>query len=62
MKGLSWFKPTAEMHVAKAFELTELLSRHGFHIEVLKSSRPGYIVYEDDIQIVAEPFFDTPGG
>ena len=60
-RGLSWFKPTAENHVTCAHELAELLSRHGYHIEILKSSRPGYVVYEDEFQLVAEPFTDTAG-
>jgi hypothetical protein len=27
--------------------------------EIVKSERPGYIVYEDDAQVIAEPFRDT---
>lgn len=58
--GLSWFKPTAEQHIQKAHELAAVLSELGFVIEILKTDRPGYIVYEDEFQIVAEPFSDTP--
>lgn len=58
--GLSWFKPTAEQHIQKAHELAAILSELGFVIEILKTDRPGYIVYEDEFQIVAEPFSDTP--
>lgn len=61
-KGLSWFKPNARDHVTRAYELAEMLSQHGYHIEVLKSARPGYVVYEDEFQLVAEPFADTAGG
>ncbi len=57
-KGLSWFKPTARQHLDKAFELAELLTRHGVAIELLKAARIGYVIYEDDHQVVAEPFAD----
>lgn len=57
-KGLSWFKPSATQHLDKAFELADLLRRHGIAIEILKAARVGYVVYEDDHQVVAEPFAD----
>jgi len=58
-KGLSWFKPSATAHIAKAFELKSILDECGFNIEVIKESRIGYVVFEDDYQVVAEPFADT---
>lgn len=59
-KGLSWLKPTATEHVAKAFELGNLLEGQGCMIEVLKAHRVGHVVYEDKHQVVAEPFATTP--
>lgn len=58
-KGLSWFKPDARQHIQRAFELKVLLQDSGFVIDCIRTSRPGYVVYEDDHQIVAEPFSDT---
>lgn len=58
-KGLSWFKPSATDHIAKAFELKSILDEHGFAIEVIKEERIGYIVFEDEYQVVAEPFAET---
>lgn len=58
-KGISWFKPGASEHISKAFELSEILREHGHHVEMRKSRRPGYVVYEDSHQIVAEPFSET---
>ncbi len=58
-KGLSWFKPSATEHIAKAFELKSLLDESGFTIEVIKEDRVGYVVFEDEYQVVAEPFADT---
>ena len=48
-RGLSWFKPDAQTHLSKAFELAELLLECGYDVEVLKSARPGYVIYEDDV-------------
>ena len=58
-KGLSWFKPSATAHIAKAFELKSILDESGFNIEVIKEERIGYVVFEDEYQVVAEPFADT---
>ena len=58
-KGLSWFKASAKEHISKAFELKSMLEENGFPIEILKERRVGYVVYEDDYQVVAEPFSDT---
>ena len=40
-------------------ELCRLLNEHGVTTEMLRSERPGYIVFEDEFQIAAEPFFET---
>lgn len=58
-KGISWLKPTARRHVRRMWELKDILDEHGYFVTVIKTERPGYIVYEDNVQIVAEPFSDT---
>jgi hypothetical protein len=58
-RGISWFKDSALDHIAKAQEMAEILVRHGIGVEVLKAERVGYVVYEDEFQIVAEPFADV---
>lgn len=40
-------------------ELAILLEAHGIIVNVIRTERPGYIVYEDPYQITAEPFSDT---
>jgi len=59
-KGLSWFKDEASTAIERSFELVDLLSENGYPIEILRTDRVGYVVYEDDDQVVAEPFSDTP--
>ena len=58
-KGIAWFKSSATAHLTRIHELAELLDRYDVRTEIVKSERPGYIVYEDDSQIIAEPFRDT---
>ena len=35
-----------------------ILQSHGINVSILKTERVGYVVYEDEFQIVAEPFTD----
>jgi hypothetical protein len=58
-KAISWFRESATEHIAMANELVTVLERNGVRILALRTSRPGYVVYEDDVQVVAEPFNDT---
>ena len=58
-KGISWLKDTAKEHIDKMREVAEILGRHGHRVEMLKESRPGYLLYEDEFQVVAEPFADS---
>ena len=58
-RGLSWFKDTATDHIAQIRELVAILENHSVHVQALKAKRVGYVVYEDEYQIVAEPFADT---
>lgn len=59
-RGISRFKDTATEHMRRIREIVVVLEAHGILVEMLTTSRPGYVVYEDDHQIVAEPFSETP--
>ena len=58
-RGISWFKDSAKQYVQKMFEVREILREAGIQVDVITTRRPGYLLYEDDAQIVAEPFADT---
>lgn len=58
--ALSWFKETATEHVSKMRELQRILEDYGVHAETIRTRRPGYVVYEDAHQVLAQPFADTP--
>jgi len=57
-KALSWFKDSAHEHIARVRELVAILQNHGVPVRMLKADRVGYVVYEDEYQVVAEPFAD----
>jgi hypothetical protein len=58
--AVSWFKDSALGHIAHMRVVCRMLSQHGIHTEMLSTDRPGYIVFEDDHQVAAVPFTDTP--
>jgi hypothetical protein len=55
-RGMSWFKDNAHDHLNRIREVQQLLADDGIVVLVRTTDRPGYIVYEDDFQVVAEPF------
>jgi hypothetical protein len=57
--ALSWFKDTAVEHIGKMHVLVQILEAHGVIVDVLRTERPGYVVYEDTFQVAAEPFKET---
>jgi hypothetical protein len=58
--ALSWYRGQAKEHLARARSLMRFLIEQGELVHELRTKRPGYIVFEDDVQVVAEPFADTP--
>jgi len=58
-RGISWFKASAHEHIEKVRVMGAMLERHGVPVTMLKVDRVGYVLYEDDHQIVAEPFADV---
>lgn len=57
--ALSWFKDTAAEHIRQMRLLADILERHGMEVLMLRSRRPGYVVYGDEHQVAAEPYSDT---
>ena len=55
---MCWFKPTATEHIAKVREISCILQQNGVYVRLIKAQRPGYVIYEDEYQVVAEPFAD----
>jgi hypothetical protein len=59
-QAISWFKGAATLHIAKMREFKTILERNSIDVEIMTTTRPGYIVYEDRNQVAAYPFADTP--
>lgn len=60
--AIFWFKPqvVGETELwAKLMELVRLLQKYSYTVEMVSTTRPGKIVYDDDFQIAAVPFNDT---
>jgi hypothetical protein len=36
--------------------MANILERNGIYVKKIRTNRPGYVIYEDRWQIVAEPF------
>lgn len=58
-KAISWFRENATAHLARAEAMMALLAPYGVRFRAVHTCRPGYIVYQDEFQVVAEPFTDT---
>jgi hypothetical protein len=58
-KGIAWFRDTATECLKRMHALKGVLERHGYSISLLRAERVGYIVHEDEFQVIAEPFSDT---
>jgi len=57
-KAISWFKPTVHKFIGRMQDLASILYAHDVPIKILKTKRPGYIVYEDEYQVLAMRFND----
>lgn len=60
-RGICWFRPSAHEHIRKARELARLIDQQGIWVRMIKTGQPGYVVFEDEFQIVAEPFASVRG-
>jgi hypothetical protein len=58
-RAITWFKDSAYEHLERVREIVEILRNHDVGVEVITTDRPGYVVYEDEWQLAAEPFRDT---
>ena len=54
--GICWFKTDAAEHISRIWEMVQILERNGVYVKKLKTDKPGYVIYEDEWQLVAEPF------
>ena len=61
-KGIAWFPDTASECLSRMHVLKRILESHGLAVVVISETHVGYVVYEDEFQVVAEFFADTRTG
>ncbi len=54
--GICWFRTGSAEHIARIWEMVRILERNGIYVKKIRTDRPGYKIYEDEWQLVAEPF------
>jgi hypothetical protein len=54
--GICWFKTGATEHISRIWDMVRILERNGIYVKKIKTDKPGYVIYEDEWQLVAEPF------
>lgn len=52
--GVCWFKTDATRYIEQIQEMVVILERNGISVQKIKTDKPGYLIYEDDWQLVAE--------
>jgi hypothetical protein len=57
-RSLCWFRSTAREHLQRAWEVVAILNERGIFMRMIKCKTPGYIIYEDQVQVLAYPFPD----
>lgn len=55
-----WFKQEAREHVQRMQQVAVMLRHHDIGVRIVRSARPGRIVYEDEWQVGVVPFRDSP--
>lgn len=54
--GICWFKTSSVEHISRIWEMVRILERNGIFVKKIRTDKPGYVIYEDEWQLVAEPF------
>lgn len=54
-RGICWFKASATEHISRILAMAQILDRNGIHVKKIKTNKPGYVIFEDEWQLVAEP-------
>jgi hypothetical protein len=54
--GICWFKIGSSEHISRIWEMVHILERNGIYVKKIRTEKPGYVIYDDEWQLVAEPF------
>ncbi|MCA1595759.1 MAG: hypothetical protein LC772_04985 [Chloroflexi bacterium] len=56
-RAIFWLKPACDEHRSRLWELAHFIHQQGLFTELFAVRHPGQIVYEDDFQVAAVPFW-----
>ena len=54
----SWFREDSAECIDRVWQMVGLLKRSGVAVELIRTTQPGYVTYEDEQQVTAVPFAD----
>lgn len=54
-RSICWFRSTAHEHLRRAWEMVAILEERDIFMRLIKTEVPGYILYEDEAQVLAHP-------
>jgi hypothetical protein len=57
-RAVFWYRASAVSHVRRTWRLVVMLAHHGVASRLVKTHKPGRIVWEDDHQVAAIPWRD----
>jgi hypothetical protein len=57
-QSICWFRSTATEHLRHAWEMVALMEEHDVFLRMIRTEMPGYILYEDEAQVLAHPYAD----
>lgn len=52
--AIAWFKDSAKVFISKMWDLVAILEENEVSTRVLKTDKPGMILYEDEFQVLAK--------
>lgn len=59
-RAIAWFKPEAHEPLERIWAIKAVLEEFGYPIDLVKTTTPGQVIYEDEWQIIAKPFRKSP--
>jgi len=57
-RSVCWFRSNAREHLRRAWEMVMILEERDIFIRMIKTETPGYVLYEDEVQVLAYPNHD----
>jgi len=55
LAGMCWFKTDATEHISRIWQMVQILERDSMYMKKIRTDKPGYVIYEDARQLVADP-------